>query len=204
MNLKLLLEIITAIGSIGAITISVFAIKYAIKNTNKQVTVDKIEEVYELLLLMLYYYNTLKFLFEYLKDAKDIDNLDANQRKLAKEEYLKYLEILKQRVDLDELYKKIARIKVLTDCYVEKNIKKEILTLTDFFEKLMLVVLQEQYFIKEMFYNEGFPDYKKLYDFFESIKPKIINKIGITEFLVSQDEINKYRETEFKKKLGLK
>jgi len=50
--------LITALESIPALVISVIAIWYATRDTNKQILVAKIEVAYEITLFLYYYYKT--------------------------------------------------------------------------------------------------------------------------------------------------
>lgn len=200
---KVLSIVIPIVISLFALWVSIRTRKDANENNRQQILVGKLEEIYELTTELQYYYMALKFLFDSLEEAHNL-KYPATQRSELLEVYRKRREEFKVRNNTDEFYTKTSRLKVLSNAYLNGELKEKFLSYNDLLEKLLVVVLQEQIFLKSMFYKEGFPENLTLHSYLESLQEELISLINLGGKSLKVDDIAKYRESTFKYDIGLK
>ncbi len=203
-----MLEKLLSIGipiliSLFALWVSFRTRQDANENNRQQILVGKLEEIYELTTELQYYYMALKFLFDSLEESHNV-KYPAEQRAELLEVYRNHREEFKVRNNTDELYTKTSRLKVLSNAYLNDELKEKFLSYNDLLEKLLVVTLQEQMFLKSMFYKEGFPENLTLHNYLESLHEELISLINLGGKSLKVDDIAKYRESIFKYDVGLK
>lgn len=197
------MEVITLILSIAAIVIAMYAINSGTKNTHKQILVQKHEEIYEIIFNLYYHYSSLKFLYGVYEHSQEEEvGYDKEKVKAFDEEYDKYYKQLSGRIDV--LYEQTARLKVLGNSYINGDLKKDVLAYNDMMEKLLIASTQKMSMLKNMFYKEGFPDDLILYNFVEELEKKLLQEINFGGNSITKTELAEYRESVYKKKIGMK
>ena len=97
------LDIIRTVGTIAALILSVLAIKYSIRGSNRQILTSKYEEIHELILNLFYQYHSLRFLAGYVEDSIDHENYDSKQRNDIIKDYFEILDRYKKNYNTEEL-----------------------------------------------------------------------------------------------------
>ncbi|MFI0431030.1 hypothetical protein [Mariniflexile sp. HMF6888] len=201
---KIIIDLITSLGSISAVIIAILAIRFATKTSNHQILVSKVEEIYEITQHLLYYYPSLIFVYNRLNESHNSEKYNAEERSSKHKKYQKLVEQFKKNVDTEDLYRKTGRLRTLAQAYLSPELKRKVLTYNDLFEKLIIVILQEQKILQEIFYKEGFPEEKLLREFAAELEICLIKIIKLGEKPLSQNDIAEYRSKEFKQKLDIK
>lgn len=189
--------------SIIALLVSIQSRKDANKNNRQQILVGKLEEIYEITTELQYYYGALKFLFDNLEESHNL-KYPSLQRTELSEVYRKRVQEFKSRNNTDDLYYKTSRLKVLCNAYLNGELKEKFLSYNDLIEKILVVSLQEQMMLKEMFYKEGFPENLVLHNYLESLQKELIGLIDLSINHLNTTDVAKYREQTFKFNIGLK
>lgn len=195
-----LLPIIVAVI---ALVVSVKTMINANKHNRQQILVGKIEEIYEIVTELHYYYSPLISVFNNLQEAHN-SKRSKEQRSASLDQYHELVEELKSRNDIELLYNKTSRLNVLASTYLKGEIQLKCLAYNDLFEKLMAVVLQKQMMLKQMFFSEGFPENMVLHKYLESIQDELVRLNQLGGNSVSKDVLSKYRNSNFKTDLKLK
>lgn len=205
-NAKIVMEIISVLANVAtivAVAVAVMAIKQTSRDNQKQITIGKVEEIYEITNLLYSYYPTLNRLYLILEKYHDEDLYDTNQRKEFYEDYKFMLEQCQKKNMYEELYNKIFRLNVLANSYLQRTLKIEILSYTDLFESLLGFVFHQETFQKKLSYREGYPTHANMHKFIKNLEAEFIKIINIGSEQDISDFMN-YQENEFKTKLGLK
>ncbi|AEA43090.1 hypothetical protein [Fluviicola taffensis] len=208
------ISVAVAVVSLGALLISYLAmratnrsnrqqIEQANKNNRQQILVGKIEEIYECVTTLNYYYRTFQFIYNQLNESHDSEKHTANERSDWGKEYTNSVEQFVKRNNVEDLHKITARLRVLSNTYLSGELQLKCLTYNDMFEKMMDAVIYGQKFLQGAFYKEGFPEALVLQQYLEAIQNDLvkINELGSES--LSQEKIGEYRRTTFKKDLGL-
>jgi hypothetical protein len=193
---------ITAFAAISALFVSTLAIIKASQDNQKQIAVGKIEEIYELIVYFIVEYNKLYKLelkLEECGDENDDNYVDAIKK------YKIELEKLKKNIDLDNLFNKVIRLHVLTNSYLSKDLKLEVLAYNTLFECLIATVQNAKLSRKMEEYPEGFPTTDNLRHLVGLLANKLIKKInmGGGEKSINTNYVY-YRDNTFKQNLKLK
>lgn len=194
-DFSVILQSATAGAAFVACYLSFQAIQQSEKISNRQILVGKIEEAYEITQFLRYYYSSLEFIFDNLSDSRN--EKDTIQAQALGKNHQDLVDEFKKNVDVDELEKKIGRLRVLAQAYLKGELKMKVLVYCDLFEKLIVVSLRKQIFIQDLFYNTGFPKHIKVYNYCEELEVELLNLIDLGEIPISQDKIADYRADVF-------
>lgn len=197
-------NLITAMMAICALIVSGIAIVRSSMDSKKQIVVGKIEEIYELTIALYSSYLTLRSVTFILHDYYNDEKFDQPTRDTI---YLNYKSLIvkyQEKNMYGELYDKIFRLNVLANSYLKKPLKTEVLAYSELFEVLIEFVFYQQRIKQQVFYKEGFPTQINMSKFIDSLEAQFIEIINIGSQQITQSELENYRSTTFKKKLGLK
>ncbi len=193
---------ITAFSAIGALVISSFAIIRASQDNRKQLIVSKIEEIYELTIFLYVEYSQLHYLASTLekiyrtKFTDQEDELD-NFRLMVQD--------ADKKIDFNELYNKTLRLNVLTNTYLHKNLRLEVIAYVRLFQCILATIHTGKLDRKNKEFKEGFPTTDNLLVFVESTTPKLVSLINLGEKRRNRKNAYLlYFENEFKTKLKIK
>lgn len=195
-------NLITALTAILALLISTLAILKASQDSQKQIVVGKVEEIYELIIYLIVEYDRLYELVLILEDCGD-ESDDKYPDAIKK--YKLEREKVKKNVDLNELFNKIIRLHVLTNTYLSNELKLEVLSFNYLFECLVSTIKNLNLTSKNKEYPEGFPTNDNLRNLVSDLAVKLVEKINVGgEKRNELKNINHYRDNVFKQKLKLK
>ncbi|WP_300667129.1 hypothetical protein [Fluviicola sp.] len=196
------ISLAVAVVSVVALIISYRTMIASNKNNRQQILVGKIEEIYENITALNYYYRTFQLIYNQLNEYHNANNTSSERSNWLKE-YTNSVEQFVKRNNVEDLHKITARLRVLSNTYLSGELQLKCLTYNDMFEKMMDAVIYGQKILQGAFYAEGFPDTLVLQQYLESIQNDLvkINELGSES--LSQEKIGEYRKTTFKKDLGL-
>lgn len=194
--ITVLISIITAVWA-------VYSLSLTLRREKDQIRNSKLEEIYELITLLFTDYSPFFDLYIVLKDYYD-DRFDKDEKQTVLEKYRNELKKVKANIDTDQLINKMLRLNALTNIYLDKRLKKKVLSFTKLYEHLLLVTTQQNWMYKEIFFKEGFPNDQQLYLYLTELGKELIKDIDFSKEQITTEEFKDYRENEFKKVLGLK
>lgn len=193
---------ITVLISIITAAWAVYALSITLRREKDQIRNSKLEEIYELITFLYADYSPFFHLYQTLSNNYD-NRFDKLQKQIILENYKKQLEDVKSKIDTNQLINKMLRLNALTNIYLDKPLKIKVLSFTKLYERLLMVSTQQNWMYKEMFYKEGFPNDEQLNIYITELCKQIIKKIDFSGEDLTVEEFRKYRDTEFKKALGL-
>lgn len=194
---------VIALTSIIALFIATNTIISAKKDSRKQIIVEKFEEIYNLIYVLLPEYLLFFQLYKTLEGHHNQD-YPLEQRQGFLETYRSELKQVKSIVNVDDLFNKTSKLSVLSNAYLDKDLKNEILGYSKLFEMIIIVSTQQQMIYKYTQFPNGFPDYENVHIFAGEISRKLIEKINLGGENVDKKIFNEYFKNEFQEKLGLK
>lgn len=167
----------TAIGTVGAVIVSMVAIYNANRNSTQQILYGKLEELFETIQTTGMYYNKYIELSSLAFEFKE----QANITKLINTygEYYAYRDKIISETERNQIIVCISRIEVLTRCYANAPLKQQALKYYDLMSTLTEFVFTGGSVKQEINYKNGFPTYEEFYSLIENIKTEIISQIKI-------------------------
>lgn len=196
--------LISALVSVGALIVAVRAIRISTEDNRTQVIVGKCEEIYELLSSTVVEYDLLQKLYcslqQYHNNLNDISSLTRDYF----EDYKVELDRIKSIIDTEELFKKLIRLNVLSNAYLDEPLMFEVNAYSNLFQELLITTIQAQLITDETDFKEGFPTNEKFYQFTKKIAHKLITKISLGTKTVDSSKFDNYLQNDFKKAIGLK
>lgn len=196
------ISLAVALVSLVALWISYRTMRASNKNNRQQILVGKVEEIYESITELNYYYRTFELIYNRLNEYHNTNNSSPERSNWLKE-YQNSVEQFVERNNVEDLYKITSRLRVLSNSYLSGDLQLKCLTYNDMFVKMMDVVIYQQKMLQETFYAEGFPDALTLQKYLESMQVELVKVIDLGANSLSQEVIGEYRSTTFKKDLGL-
>ena len=169
---KIILDIITSVGTIGAVTVGMFAIYYSNKNNKHQIKSHKLEEIFEIVQSLSKHYFKFRQLSLSIDDYLNEDKRNINTRS----EYLKVRDRTFTDDQREKIYSDLSRLVVLANCYTKSNLLDKLLKFEDLMFCFSEYVFDGGSVQKEIKWNKGFPtlkEYEKLVnDLHNNIKIK--------------------------------
>jgi hypothetical protein len=121
-------DILIAIGTIGAVIVALFSIHFSKKSSKNEILVHKLQELYELILKAGKYYGKIAELYIRINKIKNEEKNEA--------EKLSYYNDIRDAIlpnkEKDEVANLLSRIDIFTNCYIENELKSLILKYSDF------------------------------------------------------------------------
>lgn len=176
-NIKLILEVSTVIGTIGAVIVALFANFFANKNTKRQIRVEKLESLYEAIQSLTRYYGKFKKLYIVILDLRDPNNKSIT----TLDEYYKIKDQTLSETDTTNIINYLSKVEILTNCYIKGSLKEELLKYQDLMYAFSDLVFNGGSIYQEIKWKNAFPDYDKFYLLTEELKKRIIKEIGFSK-----------------------
>jgi len=195
-------NLIVTLSAVGALIISLIAIKKSSSDNRRQILVGKYEEIYALISEMIVEYDLLLHLYSTLQTYHQED--DAVIKYRHQNTFEEELGNLKQRINTDELFSKVIRLTLLTNTYLKKSLLFEVNAFCKLFEDLIITTTQREQISEETEFKEGFPTNENLYEFAFKISNKLIKKINLGSEIIDIHKFNDYLQNDFKKSLRIK
>ena len=173
MCFKLILDIFTAVGTVGAVIIAMVAMNKNDRNTKKQITTNKLEELLELVKASAKYYVILKDLNN---DIINLHNIDYKELTTINQ-YFKIRDNKFPQEERDKMFDKLSRIEVLAKCYTSNYLKKEVLTYEDLLYTMTEKATRTGSITEMLNWKNGFPTYEEFHDILIKIEKKTIDQI---------------------------
>ncbi|NWL03676.1 hypothetical protein DM790_22895 [Flavobacterium collinsii] len=200
-----MMEYFNAFISLFAIVLSGIAIYFSKKDNKKQITVGKIEEAYEITILLYSSYPTLRHLYELLDNYYNpLQNTDPIHRNSYYKMFTEHKEKCEERNMYQSTYKQIFRLNVLANSYLERETKIQVLAYTQLYESLLSFIFTLNRMSQQANFKEGYPTVENMSKFVDSLESNFIKTINLGSDYVTRREIRSYRMNEFKVMLGLK
>lgn len=170
---KMILDILTAIGTLGAVAIGMAAIYHANKNSKREIKTHKLEEIFELIQSLSRYYGIFKELYFSIEDLRDKEKKDIQ----TLSDYYKIRDEKLPSIDKLKIIADLSRLEVLTKCYTEDSLLNKILKYEDLMYSFTDFVFNVGSMHKELKWKNGFPDYEEYSILIEELKTLIIDQI---------------------------
>lgn len=170
---KMLLEILTAIGTVGAVVIGMAAIYHANKNSKREIKTHKLEEIFELIQSLSRYYGKFKELYFSLEDLRDKEKKDIQ----TLSDYYKIRDEKLPSTDRQKIIADLSRLEVLSKCYTENSLLNNILKYEDLMCSFSDFVFNGGSMHQELKWKDGFPNYEEYSTIIEELKTQIIDQI---------------------------
>lgn len=190
---------ITTILAFGALIVSIYAINRTNKDNRKQVIVSKVEEIYDIILLLNAEYSKLYSAYKILEEANNVE-FPTLVWPHYEEEFDKEILFLKKFTDVNELYNKNIRLNVLANAYLHGNLKKDVLCYFTLFESILNVIKYKNIDNKGKYFPKSLPTPKNVYKCLQNITSGLVKVISYGTDLKSIDD---YFENNFKPRLGI-
>lgn len=197
------MDYFTLVISVVALIASIYGIYLSSKIAKQQIVTNKLEEAYEAIALLSYYYNSLVILQRYLEDSVSTEIFNAEQRYQNRIAYEKQVMKYKEHIDLKDLEYKCSRLEVIANAYMQEPLKIRVLAYSKFFWDLISISINGQWLIREMYYKKGFPDIMILNEMVENIQGDLIKRIQLGGKSIKQKDVRNYIENTLKSELGI-
>lgn len=170
---KIILDILTAIGTVGAVAIGMAAIHHANKISKREIRTHKLEEIFELIQSLSRYYGKFKELYFSIEDLRDKEKKDIQ----TLSDYYKIRDEKLPSADRQKIIADLSRLEVLTKCYTEDSVLNKILKYEDLMYSFSDFVFNGGSMHQELKWKNGFPDYEEYSILIEELKTQIIDQI---------------------------
>ncbi len=167
---------IAAFGTLGAVIVALFANRISNKNTRKQIRVDKLETLYEVVNFFSGRYDVYMPLFGYIQAYQDPQNKEIQ----SLSDYYKKRDERLSEDDKQQIRTNLSKLELLTKCYTGGNLQKDALKFRDIiFSFSDLVINGGSLHYETKYKKQGFPDYDKFYNMVEELKGKLVKEIAM-------------------------
>lgn len=193
-------EVIKYTLSIVAILISVISATIAWKNTQKQIRVNKLEEIVSILYNLHRMYNRMFWLLVDLQ--KELDPKNQNDPEYNLNEEIKvFFENAKEYIPKDSF----NRLRVLANAYLpNNNLKFRLMAIGNLYSELFMALeTKSDYKIVEK-YQGKIPKPGSISNFILLIEKDIIKEMNLGFDGMTFDLHNKYKENQFLVDIGIK
>jgi hypothetical protein len=174
---RIILEVVTAFGTVGAVIVAMIAINNANKNSKQQIIVGKLEELFETIQTLTRYYGKFMELSSHAFAFKE--QIKVTKLLNTYSDYYSYRDKLISEDERNQIIVYLSRIEVLTRCYTKGKLKEQALKYEDLMFSFAEFVFDGGSIHQELKYKEGFPSYEEFYALVETIKAEIISQIEI-------------------------
>lgn len=197
------MNVLQIILPITALLISVFSLIISSKNNKRQIRVNKLEELLEINLFLLYHYEVLLEIYKIQCEIRKPNNKNGieimNLQKIEDELIHGFFEI----VGRNTFTNKLIRLEVLSRSYLPStDAKLKILYLADLYLNLSSTTLFKDYEKTKVKY-ESYPDLDKIFEYVEDVENEIILQMKLGYKILSKKEFENYKNR-FKKDLNIK
>lgn len=201
------LETAKIILPIIAIVVSALTIYFTRKNVKKQIRVNKLEEILEVVYLATRDY---RFLFMIISDMRYVEE-KRKTNEFVGEGYLNYPERIDEyikNVNEEKLRDKMARLQVLVTAYVPNkgndNLQFKLMALAELKIYMYQVIFAKELIGKSVYYERGIPKPGAFGRHIQTIEEGLIKEMGLGHKHYSYDKYKQYLESTFLKDMDLK
>lgn len=195
-----IIEVIKLILPIIAILISIAAVFVSHKNVKKQIRVNKLEEMLEILNMLRGYYKTA---YLYSNDLKN--NEEYLDGKLTGRDWL----IINQNIDdflsnvkEETIQIKTARLYVLANSYLpKKDLKLKVISVNQLYSDLFYTLFYKKLSRLKEKYDGDFPKPNKVLDILNEVEKEIVKEMNLGFDTITFKEYEVYFQSTFKKNL---
>lgn len=170
---KIILDLLTAIGTVGAIIIGMAAIYHSNMNSKREIKTHKLEEIFQLIQSLNRYYGKFKELYFCIEDLRDREN----QTIQTLSDYYEVRDEKLPFVDRQKLILDLSRLEVLSKCYTKSTLFNELLKYEDLMFAFSDFVFNGGSMQQELKWKNGFPDHEEYFALVEGLKAQIIVQI---------------------------
>ncbi len=201
------LEVAKILLPITALVISILTIYFTRKNIKKQIKVNKIEEILEILNSLSKYYMPMFWL---VNDAIEIrEKLNKGEKLVGSElDHSNKSKEFIDSIDKEVLERRISRLYILVNAYVSNkansNLKLRILALSNLYGVMFQSISNNEFFFIDTNFKEGIPKRGKLSNFIIEIENDLIKEMDLGHRGISHKEFIKYRDNQFKIDTGIR
>jgi len=196
-------DVFTAIASIGAVVailISIVAIYKSSKDNRNQILIVKFEEIYQLIVCLSVEYKKLfEIYIEVEEHTKRIRSIDLSEN-LRLDSIRRNIKISITDNYLEELYQKTIRLNVLSNAYLTKDLKYDVIAYSQIFSSIIHVLKTGDVNAKINEYPEMLPLEEKVLHVTADITNNLILQINLGTPNIGY---RLYRDNKFKAKLGI-
>lgn len=176
MYFKNLLDIFTAVGTVGAVVVAMIAIYISNKNSKQEILIGKFEELYEIIQLLASYYATFKLLYGKVAELREGTNDKLQTRSqyfIIRDEYI-------SKHDFDQIAKYLSRLDVLFTCYTKADLYKKASAYNQLLLSFFDFVYSAGNLHQAIHFSNGYPNENEFYKSVDDLKnevKKLIKKI---------------------------
>ena len=188
-----------------AIVISLLTIYFTRRNVKKQIRVNKLEEILEII------YSTTReypFLFWVITDMRRVKELSAINEFIS-EGYLNYTERIEEYLkyaDEEKLKNKLSRLQVLVTAYLpnnDNNLQFKIIALAEILLYIYQGIFSNELNYRNPYYINGIPKPGAFGKFVIEIEKNIIKEMDLGYESYSYEKYKKYKNGTFMKEMEL-
>ncbi|KIO50942.1 hypothetical protein [Flavobacterium hibernum] len=191
---------IAAFAAIGALIYARKAIKRTTEDNRKQILVGKFEEIYELVVLLSVEYGHLYDAYILFEKSLSTE-IPEETRKAINENFRRAILKTNGKVEIEDLFTLTIRLNVLANAYLTGEIKFQIIGYSQLFEAIINVLKSRDLKVKEDEFPEILPTTEKVFELVNRMTARLVEVINLGSENKGYVE---YRETVFKKQLGLR
>lgn len=191
---------IAAFAAIGALLYARKAIRSTTEDNRKQILVGKIEEIFEIVVLLSLEYGHLYDAY-ILFEKSQSSEISQDAKNAINQEFKTALLKSNSEADLDEIYKMGIRLNVLANAYLNGEVKFQTMGYSQIFEAIVIILKYRNLKSKEPEFPESLPITDNVFNLGQEISAKLIKAINLSS---DNTRYIDYRQTVFKTKLGMK
>jgi len=190
---------IAAFAAVGALFVARTAIKKTTEDNRKQILVGKIEEVFEIVVLLSVEYGHLYDAYTLFEKSQS-RSIPLETKTIISANFRSAMLKSNSEADSEELYKMTIRLNILANAYLTGDIKFQTIGYSQLFEAIINVLKYRDLKTKEEEFPEPLPTTEKVFEMVNKITRELVKGINI-----SGDNIGykTYRDSVFKKDLGM-
>lgn len=170
---KMILEILTAIGTIGAVVIGMFVIYHSNENSKHEIKTHKLEEIFKIIQSLSKFYGKFNELYLCIEDLRDREKKEIQ----TLDDYYKIRDKKIPPTDVQVITDNLSRLEVLSKCYTEASLLDELMKFEDLMYSFSDLVFNGGSLHQELKWKQGFPSFEEYFSLIEGLKTQIINLI---------------------------
>ena len=170
---KIILDILTTIGTVGAVAIGMVAIYHSNKNSKREIKIHKLEEIFELIQSLSRYYGRFKELYFSIEDLRDKKKKDIQ----TLSDYYKIRDKKISSSERQKIISDLSRLEVLSKCYTEDSLLNKILEYEELMYSFSDFVFHGGSLHQELKWKNGFPTYEEYGSIIDELKKLLIDNI---------------------------
>jgi hypothetical protein len=177
MCFEMIIEGLTALGTIGAVGVGMIAIRNSDRNSRQQVLVGKLEEIFEIIQALSRKYGIFNELYFKVEDLHD----DTHPEIETIDQYYTIRDQLLPEEERKQIIVYLSRIEVLANCYTKGTLQKSILNYENLMYEFSEFIFTTGSIQKDRNWKDGFPKIEPYYDLTEKLKKDIISQMKIVK-----------------------